>query len=136
MKMSSAFPSKYVRAADLNDREVTVVMDRIELEDVGDGHKPVLYFRKSTKGLVLNKTNAKVIAGTYGDDTDDWIDKTIILYPAMVDFRGDMVEAIRVRIPKKPLAKQEPAPASVQHTEANPPMAESIGGAIDDEIPF
>ena len=126
MKASAAFPSKYLRAADLNDADHTVVMKNVEIEKIGDDdQKPVLYFAKGTKGLVLNKTNSKVIARAYGDEMDDWEGKSIVLYPAMVEFRGDMVEAIRVRLPKTKVA------ASPTFNENNPPPAD-----LDDEIPF
>ena len=126
MKISNAFPSKYLRAADLQDRQVKAVMSRVEMESIGDDDKkPVLYFTKGNKGLVLNKTNSKVISHAYGDDTDAWEGKEIILFPAMVDFRGDSVEAIRVRIPKPAVP---PAPAPQTHDELNPPF--------DDDIPL
>ena len=127
MKISNAFPSKYLRAADLQDRPVKAFMNRVELESIADGEdrKPVLYFTKGSKGLVLNKTNSKTIAAAYGDDTDNWENKEIILFPAMVDFRGDQVEAIRVRIPKPAVP---PKPAPQEHSELDPPF--------EDDIPF
>jgi hypothetical protein len=98
MKISAAFPSKYLKASDLQDRNVSVIMSHVELEDVGDvERKPVLHFEGKNKGLVLNKTNSRVIAGAYSDDTDAWAGKPLVLFPAMVDFRGDSVEAIRVK---------------------------------------
>jgi len=145
MKISNAFPSKYLRAADLNEQPMLFTMSEVRMEDIGDSDKkPVLHFLRSEKGLVLNKTNSKIIGQLYGDDTDNWEGQPIVLYPAMVDFRGDTVEAIRVRAPKRQApavrAVQEaqqtqPAPvrsaAKHQHDEANPPPAE-----LDDEIPF
>lgn len=129
MKISNAFPSKYLRAVDLQDTDHTLAMDCVVIEEIAnDEKKPVLYFAKKEKGLVLNKTNSKIIAREYGDDTDNWEGKTVILYPAMVEFRGDMVEAIRVRIPKAPTRRQTGA---AQHNEANPSPADA-----DDEIPF
>lgn len=120
MKISNAFPSKYLRAADLQDRNVKLVMARVEMEVIaGDDKKPVLYFTKAAKGLVLNKVNSKVIANAYGDDTDNWEGKEVILYQAMVDYRGDMVEAIRVRVPK-PAEPPKPAPQTVD--ELDPPF--------------
>jgi hypothetical protein len=127
MKISAAFPSKYLKAADLQDRQIKAVIDRVEMETIGDDDKkPVLFFKKGTKGLVMNKTNSKVIASAYGDDTDMWEGKEVILFPAMVDFRGDSVEAIRVRIPKPAAA---PAPAPQTHDELDPPP-------LDDQIPW
>src|SRR5271166_5422160 len=110
MKISNAFPSKYLKASDLQDRHVAVTMSQVALEDVGDSErKPVLHFNGKNKGLVLNKTNSRVIAGIYGDDTDQWDGKPLVLFPAMVDFRGDQVEAIRVRAPRqKETPKQSP----------------------------
>jgi hypothetical protein len=76
-----------------------------------------------TKGLVLNKTNSKVIATAYGDDSEAWQGKEIILFMALVDFRGDQVEAIRVRVPK-PQAAPAVRPA--------PPATENPGDGFDD----
>ena len=100
MRVSDAFPSDYLKAADLRDKNVLVVVDRVEMKDIGDDHKPIVYFQHKDKGLVLNKTNANNIALAYGDDTDDWIGKEIVLFPAMVDFQGRTVAAIRVRTPQ------------------------------------
>jgi hypothetical protein len=125
MKIMGAFPSKYLSAADLQDKPHTLVMQRVELETIaGDEKKPVLYFSKSKKGLVLNKTNSKQIMAAYGDDTDEWEGKPLVLYPAMVDFKGDTVEAIRVRVPK-PAPNPKPAPPPDE-------MPDDFG----DEVPF
>jgi hypothetical protein len=96
MKISNAFPSKYLKASDLQDHNVAVTISHVDLQDIGDSErKPVLHFHGKNKGLVLNKTNSRVIASIYGDDTERWDGKPLILFPAMVDFRGDQVEAIR-----------------------------------------
>ena len=116
MRISSAFPSKYLRAADLQDRQVKVLMSRVETETIGDDDRPVLYFQGKEKGLVLNKTNANSISAVYGDDTEDWRGGEIVLFQTMVDFQGKTMAAIRCRA----LAR-------------NP---EPEGGELDDEIPF
>ena len=69
------------------------------LETLGNDDKPVVYFENKEKGLVLNKTNATVIAAGYGPETDGWVGKPITLYPAKVSFQGQMVAAIRVELP-------------------------------------
>jgi hypothetical protein len=137
MKIMGAFPSKYLSAADLQDKPHTLIMQRVEMETIGgDDKKPVLYFSKSQKGLVLNKTNSKQIAAQYGDDTDEWEGKPIVLFPAMVDYKGDTVEAIRVRAPKAarpgggtPIRQQEPQQVVQQER-----MQDEFGD--DSEIPF
>src|SRR5690349_18637485 len=100
MRISSAFPGQYLKAADLQGREVTVTMDHVKQEDIGGDHKPVLYFTGKERGLVLNKTNANNISYLYGDETEQWHGKPIILYAAMVDFQGKSVAAVRVKPPK------------------------------------
>ena len=141
MDIDAAFPSLYLKSSDLQGRNIPVVIDRVEIEELGFGrdkdHKPVVYFQKSKKGLVLNKTNSNTIKAAYGRDTDGWIGKPLVLFPAMVDFAGDTVEAIRVRVPTQ---KQPAPPASApvqqvenaQYTERNPPPHDDM----DDEIPF
>lgn len=132
MKISAAFPSKYLKASDLNDKPFALTMDRVAIEEVGkqQDERPVLYFIKAEKGLVLNKTNSNIIAKLYGDDTDSWRGQRIELYPTMVDFGGEQVEAIRVRAPRAPQGQQMPAPPPPP-----PPPADHYHD-IDDEIPF
>ena len=128
MRISEAFPSNYLRATDLQGRNIKVTIDRIEMEEIGDDRKPILYFIGKEKGVVLNKTNANNIAAAYGDNTDDWQGAEVVLYEAMVDFQGKTVAAIRIRIPpRKPVREQNAAPP---RQEAPPPADP------DDSIPF
>lgn len=97
------FPSRYLKAADLDGREITVTIKDVKLENVGQtkDSRPVLYFRGTNKGLVLNVTNSKRIATMVGSkDTDDWEGHRIILYPTETEFQGDTVDCIRVKAPK------------------------------------
>jgi hypothetical protein len=108
LKISQLFPSKYVKACDLNGKTVTLTIAKLVIEELGHGaekeRKPVLYFQKATKGLVLNRTNAKTIAGLYGDESDDWLGKRISIYPTRIRAFGAMQDTIRVReeIPAQP----------------------------------
>lgn len=108
MKLGEVFPSNYIKASDLQGREVNVVIARAVMEKLGDDDKLVLYFQNRQKGMVCNKTNANRIALAYGDDTDDWIGREIVIYPDIVDFQGKAVEAIRAKPPLKaaPLKRQ------------------------------
>jgi hypothetical protein len=106
MKIFDAFPSKYLKAADLQGRNIEAIMQHVMLEEIKDPKDPedakvlpVLYFQGVPKGMVLNKTNAKVIAAGYGQETEAWRDMPIMLFSAMVDAWGETVDAIRVRLP-------------------------------------
>ena len=123
MKVSQAFPSDYLKAADLRGRDITVVMGSVKMETVGKDKEllPVLYFQGKDKGLVLNKTNGRKIAEAFGDEMDSWAGGEIILYEAQVEFQGNVGPAIRVRLapPKQP---RDPTPRAEQ--------------GFDDDAPF
>lgn len=122
MKISEAFPSKYISASDLGGESKIVTMASVEMEKVGEDVKPILYIRGTDKGLVLNKTNANKIAEIYGDDTDDWSGQQIVLFPTMTDYQGKTVEAVRVR---QVMPKDRPQKA-----------ATPVPAVADDDIPF
>jgi hypothetical protein len=128
MNIDEAYPTKYLAAVDVAEQPRKMAMDRVEIEEVGRqrDEKPVLYFKGESRGLVLNKTNKNVIAKAYGKETESWTGKEIVLFHAMVDFGGEMVESIRVRLPRTTPA---PKPATQTHDELNPPE-------FTDEIPF
>lgn len=126
MRISGAFPSEYLKAADLQGRAVRVQIDRVEMRDIGGDHKPVLYFQGKDKGMVLNKTNATNIANAYGDDTDNWEGAEVELFEAQVDFQGKTVPAIRIRIPPRPPAQRQAAPVRTPQQTAE----------LNDDIPF
>ena len=134
MNINQAFPSKYVKASDLNDKDVTVTIRKVAMETLGEDSKPIVYFEKSEKGFALNKTNANRIADMHGFDTDQWIGKSITIFPTECDYRGDTVSCIRVR-PHKPSGNSQ---AVVPPSEVVEPTQTTVmHEAVDDEdIPF
>ena len=131
MKIGNAFPSEYLKAADLNGKAVRVVIDSVTTEKVGDDQKPVLHFVGKDKTLVLNKTNAnRIVEATGSDETDDWAGWSITLYPCKVDYQGKRVDAIRVD--DRPGSSKPPAdrPVPVQAPDDIP------ADVTDDDIPF
>lgn len=138
MNINDAFPSKYLKADDLQGREITVSIDHVMMEKVGDDNKMCLYFRGKQKGIICNKTNAMNIATVYGTDTNNWIGQALILFPAWVDFQGKSVQAIRVRPGQ---AGGMASGGQQQRQPQNPPQPpqqnNGNGSAdLDDDIPF
>lgn len=89
MNVHHAFPSAYLKVADLGDAEPIVTIARVEIEAVGrtKESKPVVYFEGKPKGLVLNKTNGTRIADLLGSaETEDWIGQRIRLYATSTEF--------------------------------------------------
>jgi hypothetical protein len=103
------FPSSYIRAADLQGKDVTLTICSVKIETLTmqggrKEKKPVIRFTEmekrgsdKTKALVCNKTNAKTIIGLYGTETDDWIGRKITLYPTVTKFGKETHECIRIR---------------------------------------
>lgn len=119
MKTGAMFPSKYLKAMDVEGDKTLVIasveMHEFKTREGSDEIKPLVTFQGQEKGLILNKTNTKLIERALkSDDTDDWVGKPITLYSAEVEFGGDIVDSIRVR-------SKAPAPGAM---------------ADDDNIPF
>lgn len=115
MNINTAFPSTYLKAADLQGKSVTISIDHVKFEELGGEHKLIMYFLGSERGLVLNKTNANIISEMHGPETDDWHGKKITLYPARVEFQGKIVDAIRVKL------VQIEKPATISQAPFNKP---------------
>ena len=122
MNFDDLFPSKYLKASDLNSEPRTALIKNIDTEKMNDGEmKPVVYFKGSSKGLVLNVTNGRVIADLYGSDTDGWVGKPIALVASTTDFQGRTVDCIRLRPPVNKKAE---------------PVSKPTFDDLDDSIPF
>ncbi len=133
MKVSEMFPSKYVRAVDLPaGRDVLTTIDSIDMVQIEgeDDLKPCVYFRGAKKGLVLNKTNALVLAQAYGDDSTAWLYKPVALFATTTQFGGKLVPCVRLRVPPPP-APPVPAPPP-----AAPLMQAAPAAAFDADVPF
>ena len=124
MDINAAFPSNWLKSPDLGGRDVTVEMADVRLEEVGQGadaeELPVLYFQGQTKGLILNKTNARTISGLYGSETTGWSGRAVTLYPTTTTYGSETRDCIRIKAPTGPVAPAEPPPP--------PPPPQDTGG--------
>ncbi len=133
----SMLDSKYVFAYDLDGKERTLTISRVEGGELeGDKgrktKKPLVYFKESKTGkpLALNATNGKTIERMYGGDVDGWIGKRVTLYPTTCEMAGETRDCIRIR-PRAPTAqRQQTAPA-----EAPPTDRPDVSDAGDPEPP-
>jgi len=95
-------PSDYVSAVELKGRDVTVTVKDVIREDLRmqggkSERKPVVLFVETPKKLVLNKTNAAIIADLHGTEAKAWAGKKITLYPTKTRCGSQTVDCIRVR---------------------------------------
>ena len=97
MKKDEMLQGNYLKAADLQGQSVPVVIRELRQEEMQDGQKKfVLYFNGKDRGLVLNKTNTARLFEYVADDSDDWPGQRINLVPTKVDYKGDLVDAVRI----------------------------------------
>jgi hypothetical protein len=113
MKSSEAFPSKYLKSADVKDRPVIATISYVVTEPVGQDRqtKPVLYVENG-RPIVLNRTNFEAIEAAFGD-SDHWSGHKVKIYSAVTSFQGKRVDGIRIDpittpvVPKAPTAEDE-----------------------------
>lgn len=132
--MKEMYPSKYLKADDVDEQggDVPATIKGVRLEEMQDNEgakedKPVLYFNNVPKGMVLNKTNADRISAAYGDESDSWRGKPVVLYTEEVKAFGKTTNAIRLRV-AKPKVVAATASAEQEAPPATDP-AEAFGGA-------
>lgn len=131
MKVSEEFPSKTLKASDLKGKEPRLTIANIVREKIGDDAKMVVYFDGKDKGVVLNKGNSNTIADAYGDDTDGWQGRDVILFAVWTEYQGKPVQGLRFRIP----SARDNAPAKPDSISSG--LAPHRPSAdMDDDIPF
>lgn len=145
MDINQVYSGNSFKAEDLGDQEPTFIITAIEMKPFDKGNKLVLSFQGEKKTLVCNKTNAKRIAFMFGNDTNHWVGQSITLYTEHVDFQGEIVPAIRIKVIKQKTAAPPTyrPPDRPSSTERRPAPRRQTGGMsedyqqnADDEIPF
>lgn len=122
------FDDKWLKAWDLDGREFTVKIIKVEAGEVFDPKtnkktkKPVLWFQGARKPLAINKTIGAVIAGMYSPKVEAWVGKFVTLFPTTTQMAGNTVDCIRVK-PGVPKGKGEPIP------DRAPPEEHAPGGS-------
>ena len=98
MRAHKAFPSKYLKAADVKAKPIVTVISHLAQEMVGQGQdqkeKHVLYF-VDQKPLVLNRTNWDELEEAFGD-SDDWPHNKVKLRCARTQYQGKPVDCVRL----------------------------------------
>ena len=135
MHVDTLHPSSFLRAGDVASRDFILCIKSLSFEEFdrdegGTEERPCLRFTKTDKGLVLNKTNARMIASLHGTETDDWVGKLIAVGLENVPFKGKIVPAIRIR-------GHVPAAGNGQAAQPEPqPEPVSVGNGPDSDLPF
>ncbi len=110
MRANKAFPSKYLKSADVKEKPRIAVISHLAQETVGQGQdakeKHVLHF-EDQKPLVLNRTNWDTLEETFGD-SDDWPGQKVKIRCARTQYQGKATDGIRLEaIVPKPALKDD-----------------------------
>jgi hypothetical protein len=148
-KVSEIYSGQFLTAVELPPgRRTTAVIFSAEVEMIGQGReqsqKIVLSLtspqgRAWPKSIVLNKTNSMTLAAAFGDDTDAWAGKSVVVWSEPTTFAGKRVQGIRIDVASQP-AQSTPttsraaAPASSGLFGEGP--GNRSGDDLNDEIPF
>ena len=129
----------YLAGDMIGQGQIALTITGFTQEDVNNGRggkqvKQMLSFKERDKKMILNKTNAKVLAGELGPETNDWIGARITIAAPVVDAFGKSQRSLRI------VKVESPAPqarangnGATRHPPAPPSAAGSPGAssAID-----
>lgn len=102
MKVSEVYQTKAAqflntqRAEELKLLNKSLTITNVDTADIKDKTKIVVAFEETDNVLVLNQTNARILAEEWGDDTDEWIGKKLQLIKVKRTFANQLVDAIQV----------------------------------------
>lgn len=126
MNINELKKSKYLKKEDCGNGIVVTIrqcmMENVAKQGEPEEEKAVLYFVELEKPIVVNSTNAQLIAAITGsEETDDWNGHKIVLYsdPNVTNMQGKVVGGIRVRAPKQ-------APKAGVKQGVKPALAEDV----------
>lgn len=94
MKFSEQFRAGFLKASDVKAGTIHGTIATIDIEEIGRENKVVIGFDDLDQDWVLNKTNAEVLAGAWGDDMDTWVGKVVALKLGKTKFQGKTVDCI------------------------------------------
>jgi hypothetical protein len=105
------YGSKYFGVTDLKDGEPRFKIGKVEIAQLREKNgttkrKYLVLFEGVEKGLVINKTNARKLAETYGKQSSKWIGQIVQLYAEDTSFG----KGVRVRPLRKPAVAAQPDP--------------------------
>lgn len=147
MRVSRTYGGNHFKGEEMDAKPILLTIDEVSSKefDGKDGkasqEKIILAFRETDTTMIVNFTNANIIAGFLGDETDDWIGEQIVLFRDKTRYGNKMVPCVSVRQARaaadtKPVRRREkPVPSTIvpmTQDEAD----ESDPAADDDDIPF
>jgi hypothetical protein len=100
MNIKACF-GEFLSADHIEGKPATVTMETVKMVDLQDEkgqhkNRPVVYFKGTPRGWILNRTNAEALAAMFGLETTAWQGKRVTLVSADVQFGPNKVKGVRV----------------------------------------
>jgi hypothetical protein len=122
------YGSQHLAATDVK-KPTTTEIEQVAKDDFakpGERKKEraVLHFRGIKKPMIVNKTNALILAAAFGKDIDDWVGQRVVIRPERTTYGGKPTMGLRIYP-----ADSEEAPAP------NAPKKGTRFDDMNDELP-
>jgi hypothetical protein len=126
-------------------RRITARIHAVGVETLGQGpeqsQKLALELvsadgRPWPRRVILNKTNASILANAFGDEAGNWSGNAIEIWQAQVEFRGHVVAGVKVAPVHQPQRSQSQPPATRGTGNGAGIPEQSLADALEDEVPF
>lgn len=130
---------KYLAGDMIGQKNISLTIASVTIERMNSGKggeqaKPCLHFKERDKLMVLNKTNASLLAQALGAETDLWTGATVVIAAPMIEAFGRSTRSLKVvnvippDVPNKPRGNAQPAQgASEQDALFDAPAPQGAG---------
>jgi hypothetical protein len=149
-KISEIYTGQFVNAAELPmNRRLDAVIAAATAQTIGSGDQASIKIvldlkahdgRPWPKQVVLNKTNAVMLAAVMGDDTAAWTGQSIAVWREKTMYAGKLVDGLRMAAASPPSA---PSSTAIPMSAPTAPRSRAVfddgvaaADDLDDEIPF
>jgi hypothetical protein len=149
--VSLIYSGEYLVASQLPaGRRITARIHAVAVESVGQGQDQTQKLalelasqdgRPWPRRLLLNKTNATIIANAFGDEANGWTGNAIEIWQDQVSFQGKVVPGVRVAAVRSSAPAPHLQPQSARGNGGDSGNGihipeQSIADALDDAVPF
>lgn len=97
VKVAKFVTTKYLAAKNAGEyKGKKFTIDAVFAETINDVEKLVVRLSGIDQALPLNQTNLTILVDAFGDDSDKWINHSVVLNVVKVTFNGELKDGIQL----------------------------------------
>ena len=73
------------------------IIDAAFPEDINGEMKLCIRLKGLDKPIALNQTNLSILVAKFGEETEEWINKQVIISIVKVNYQGSMVDSMQLK---------------------------------------